>query len=245
MAPPFKKDSGISLTEMIVVLAIVGILSTVGVVMIGNRPASAVRALMDEVEGSLDNAHKAAVASGRDVALVSWGSWDAADPLVLTHGDAAMTDANIQTTAKTLISGGQPDAAIANSQTVAVAFRVLTSDDLHSRARIVVNGTSDWADASTGNQALGDISPFKDVPGFSGMAAGTDNLCKNALNRVVISGSNRRFASNVVIGIVATRNGGVIKGGPQGAIVIQANGGSIYRFYNPGIKNGDGQWRRI
>lgn len=245
MALPFKKDSGISLTEMLVVLAIVGILSTVGVVMIGNRPASAVRALMDEVEGSLDNAHKAAVASGRDVALVSWGSWAAAGSLVLAHGDSSMLDTEIQTTANTLIAGGTADPMVANSLTVAVPFRFRNGDETYSRARIAVVGTTDWNDASIGNQALSAVSPFKDVPGFSGMDLDANNLFATALRRSVISGSNKRFASNVVIQIVAARNGAAIKGGPQGLIVVQANGSTMYRFYNPGIKNGDGLWRRI
>jgi hypothetical protein len=31
----------------------------------------------------------------------------------------------------------------------------------------------------------------------------------------------------------------------MGLIVVLANGSSIYKFYNPGVLEGDGLWRRI
>jgi hypothetical protein len=31
----------------------------------------------------------------------------------------------------------------------------------------------------------------------------------------------------------------------MGLIVVLANGASIYKFYNPGVLEGDGKWRRI
>jgi len=40
-------------------------------------------------------------------------------------------------------------------------------------------------------------------------------------------------------------NGLVLAGGAMGLLVVQANGNSIYKFYNPGVLHGDGKWRRI
>jgi len=35
-------------------------------------------------------------------------------------------------------------------------------------------------------------------------------------------------------------------GGPMGLLVVQGNGATVYKFYNPGILGGgDGTWRRI
>jgi len=61
--------------ELLVVLAIIGILAVVGISSLGNRQGSSVRSLLDEVEGSIDNAHQLAAATGRDMAIVDWGSW--------------------------------------------------------------------------------------------------------------------------------------------------------------------------
>jgi hypothetical protein len=31
----------------------------------------------------------------------------------------------------------------------------------------------------------------------------------------------------------------------MGLIVVLANGGTIYKFYNPGARDSDGHWRRL
>jgi hypothetical protein len=38
---------------------------------------------------------------------------------------------------------------------------------------------------------------------------------------------------------------GALPGSPMGLIVVLANGSSVYKFYNPGAREGDGQWRRL
>jgi len=67
-------------------------------------------------------------------------------------------------------------------------------------------------------------------------------------NGVLISGANKRFTSNFFIQVVSSRGGVPVAGGPMGLIVVLANGGTIYKFYNPGVMSGSlnrGKWRKI
>jgi hypothetical protein len=36
-----------------------------------------------------------------------------------------------------------------------------------------------------------------------------------------------------------------MNGSPMGLIVVLANGATIYKFYNPGVLEGNGKWRKI
>lgn len=257
MATYSQKEKGFSLTELLVVLAIIGILSVVGVTMIGNRKAGSVRALMDELEGSLSNAHKAAVATGSDVAIINWGTWGAgANRLVIAHGDARISDADLKTTATNLLVGTLPPATLAFGQTVAVPFHFQPNVASNERARIVLGGSTDWNDAmqplpsGAVNQDITTVTPFKAGEAMAGLVNDANNFFNGdrslVTNRTILSGSNKRFNTSFVIGVVGTSpNAGVAPGSPMGLIVVLANGATIYRFYNPGIRDGDGQWRRI
>ena len=253
MRLPARTNRGYSLIELLVVLTIIGILSVVGVMMIGNRRAVAVRSLLDELEGSLSNARQAAAATGRDIAIVQWGSWSAADPLVVAYGDATgLTDLQIQTIAKGLLASTPPASTVQWGQTVAVAFHYLATDTTQARARIVPVNSTDWTTAMTAlssgaiNQAIDAKDPFNSVTGFMGMVGDTTNLFTGALSRTVVSGSSQRFTSTFCIEIVGTSpDAGPLPGSPMGLIFVQANGGTIYKFYNPGELEGNGLWRRI
>ena len=261
--------AGYSLIELLVVLAIVSILAIAGVTMIGNRQSGAVRGLLDEVEGALLNAHQAGSATGRDVAIVTWGSWDAGAPLRLAHGDAStpgFTEVEIKNRAEDLLKPTIPaidtslsTAMIQAFQTVAVSFRFLPNDAIQSRARIVLLDSPQWKNAmratpaGTKNDDISTVVPFSTIWGAP--VDKTDPLLLHNLfpfdpakepTRNVISGSNKRFTSSFFIPIVGTTSaGGALPGGPMGLIVVQANGSSIYKFYNPGIRDSDGKWRRL
>lgn len=235
------------------VMGIVGILSMTGVSQFQSRNAGAVRTLMDEVEGSLGNAHRKATATGRDMAIVTWGLWNAASPLVLAHGDATIVDSDIQKIAY----GTTPAASLTSAQvsSVAAPFRYLTGDRVHLGARIVTIGSTEWANAkaatSTGakNVDITAVQPFAATGVMNGLVVDANLLFpedNSAAHRVLISGSNKRFLSTFIIPVVATTDSGrAIPGGPMGMIVVLANGGTIFKFYNPGVRDGDGKWRRI
>lgn len=238
--------------ELLVVLAIVGILAIAGVSMIGNRQSGAVRGLLDEIEGSLSNAHQAAVATGRDVAIFTWGTWDALTPLVMAHGDAALTDAQLQTTAANLLLSIPPAAGLGtNGQTVAVPFRFQANDTIKSRAAIVTLGSAQWiqvmqASANGTNEDINGVAPFLAGPMTGVMVDANDLFLFAPTNRSVISGANKRFTTTFIIPVVGTTpSGGALPGGPMGLIVVLANGGTIYKFYNPGARDSDGKWRRL
>ena len=249
----FKRSGGYSVLEVMQVMGIVGILSVTGVSQFQSRNAGAVRALMDEVEGALGNAHRAAAATGRDTAMVTWGLWASTNPLALAHGDATIVDADIQKVA----NGTAPTATLSPAQvsTVAAPFRYLKADRVHLGARIVTASSTEWANAmkampsGSKNVDLTTVQPFATAGVMNGLVVDANLLFPEdnaAAHRVLISGSNKRFLSTFIIPMVATTDAGrAIPGGPMGMLVVMANGGTIFKFYNPGIRSGDGKWRRI
>lgn len=245
MRLPARKANGYSLIEILVVLAIFGILSLVGVSMLGNRRGSAVHSLLDEIEGALNNARAEAGATGKDVALVTWGAWSAADRLGIAYGDATnLTDAQI----KNIATGVDAPTSAALGQTVGLGFRYLPSDVIQARARVVLAASGDWGIAtSAANGGIDDVDPFKTVFGFTGQVSDATNIFHSGLTtRTIISGSSQRFSSTFCIQIVGTSpDAGPLPGTPMGLIFVQANGATIYKFYNPGTKEGDGLWRKI
>jgi prepilin-type N-terminal cleavage/methylation domain-containing protein len=244
---------GYSLIELLVVLAIVGILGIAGATMIGNRQSGAVRGLLDELEGALTNAHQATVATGRDVAIITWGTWDAGT-LRLAHGNALQTDVQIQTAANDLLASLPHVDPL--GATVAVPFRYLPKDTVHAQARVVTLGSPQWVNvmqatpAGTTNEDINGVVPFTTVMAGVLVDGPTSNLFQLELTatpqRNVISGASRRFTTTFIIPVVGTTaSGGALPGGPMGMIVVLANGGTIYKFYNPGARNSDGKWRRL
>jgi Tfp pilus assembly protein FimT len=235
------------------VLAILGILSVVGVSMLGNRKGTSVRELLDETEGALSNARVSAVASSRDVALDNWGTWAAATPAVIAYGDAALTDANIQTIANGLLISNPPNAALQYGATVAVPFHFMPNDVTQSRARVAVANSADWATAMTAtgsgaqNQDITTLAPFVAGDVMSGVLVPGNNFFNvSTVTRQLVSGTNQRFTTTYFIEIVGTSpSEGPLPGSPMGLIVMMAGSASIYKFYNPGVLEGNGQWRRI
>jgi len=253
LPPPSRLSLGFSTLELLLVLALVAILAVAGVGAWSQPSGVAVRSLLDEAEGALGNAHRAAVASGRDVAIVTWGAWDATAPMTLAHGDAFLTDPQITDGAARWLGGQAPDPALGDlGSTVGVPFHARIADAVHSRAQVVPLSSPAWTTAAspTGsgaqNQDLASVTPFASPGSSTGLMTGLVDddsalLFTGAVNRVLISGSSHRFLVSFVVPIVG--QGGA--GAPMGLVVVLANGGSVYKFYNPGVLKGDGQWRRL
>lgn len=272
MKLPPDPQKGYSLIELLVVLVIVGILAIAGLTMLGNRTGSAVRAIMDELEGSLMDAHKFAVATGRDVTIRTRGDWTTANPLVMVRGDAAITTVAPAQWDNILndLRDGRPDLPSTDKtgftanqiSSLALSFRLNSATSSiareHMNAGIAVQGSPWWGNAmlatSRGiNEDIKDVEPFKSDAGFSAALTGANlpgltgsNLLFQTINNNTgISGANKRFNTTFVIPVVGISSGNARPGGAMGLIVVQNNGATIYKFYNPGIWESDGKWRRI
>ena len=253
MTAPTGSTRGVSLIEMLVVLVILGVLAVAGVSMIGNRNNGSVRVVLDELEGTLMGAQKLAVATGQDVTLAAQGDWSptSATPMIL---------------ARTTTSGLAPAAIVAAGLTDPASFRLdlvyhagiatsLARD--HAYAGVVTAATPGWWTTAmnatpTGkqNQDLTLLEPFKDQVGFTGiLGTSTQNLFQggaaNGTGVLQVSGTNKRFTATMWIEVVGLENGAPYAGAPMGLLVVQANGGTVFKFYNPGAASGNGVWRRI
>jgi prepilin-type N-terminal cleavage/methylation domain-containing protein len=253
MTAPTGSSRGVSLIEMLVVLVILGVLAVAGVSMIGNRGAGSVRTVMDELEGTLMSAQKLAVATGQDVTLASQGDWDpaSATPMIL----ARTTNSTLAPAA--IIAQGLTDPA---SFLLDLVYHAGIATGLardHAYAGVVTVASAGWWATAMGamangrqNQDLTTVEPFKDQAGFTGiLGTSTQNLFQggaaSATGTLQVSGTNKRFTSTTWIEVVGLANGGPYPGAPMGLLVVQANGGTVFKFYNPGVANGNGLWRRI
>lgn len=232
-------QSGYSLIEVLVVLAIVGVISIVGVTMLGSKPAGSVRGIMDELEGVLASAHKRAVATGQDVVITTSGDWSVANPaqlMTMTFTGAASSEGF---TLAHGVTGGVPD-------------RILRE---HLHGGVVTTAQAGWWTTALGTGTdINSVHPFDTAGTGFHPTAGSSVLLDNTLNlfqggatvgTVRISGTNKRFTTTCWIKVVGLTNGLPIPGGPMGVLVVQANGATIYKFYNSGTSTGDGTWRKI
>jgi prepilin-type N-terminal cleavage/methylation domain-containing protein len=258
MAPtrsPRLGHSGYTLIEVLVVLAIVAILAIAGASMLGNRGGNSVRVVLDELEGAIMDAHKYASSTGKDVAIVTWGPYNVTGTVPTMYMARGLTSiAATNDAAAVAIQGvvqAPPAAPNAVQQTVATVFAPTRSRE-YMNAGVVVNGTNLWAIAMQANSSgksnvdISTVAPFSADASFIAANTAVNNLFQNALKYVTISGSNKRFNNNFIIQVVSTSSSGfAIAGGAMGMIVVLNNGATVYKFYNSGVNNGDGQWRRI
>lgn len=267
MKRPGQGQRGYSLIELIVVLGIVGILGIAGAIYIGNKPASGVRSILDELEGGLLEAQTHAVATGRDVTLATAGTWDPANPLVLVRGDASIGAAPPVTIPVTpagyawsdIFAAAQGDWATLPSPAntveqqqatnLNVAFRLGTVGTAlaktHVYSGVAVNPLW-WGAAQGTSEALTGVPPFDSVAGFQFALTNANCLFTGATNTAFsISGTSKRFNQTFWIPVVSISNGNAVPNGPMGVLFVQGNGGTVYKFYNPGTSHGDGKWRRI
>ncbi len=254
---PQRKNGGYSLIEMLVVLAIIGVLAIAGVATLGNRGGNSVRGTLDQLEGAIMDAHKYAVSTGKDVAIVTWGPYSATSttPSMYMARGLTTTTTVAQTDFALAIKDvvlNPPATPSATQQSVATIFAPSLARE-YMNVGIVIPGTTGWATAMQANSSgkqnpnITSVVPFSTDAGFKlAYPAAANNLFQNALNSVTISGANKRFNNSFFIQVVSTSSGGfAVAGGAMGLIVVLNNGATVYKFYNSGVNNGDGQWRRV
>lgn len=232
------RRGGYSIVEVLIVLVIVGVLALVGAYMVGSKSAASVRAVLDQLEGTISGAHERAIATGRDVTLAVEGTWTEPDPFLMAYGDATTADGT-SIGSSTILSSGA---------TAAEAFRYLPRDRDHMHAGIVATGSSWWTEAATGSTALSSVEPFSDSSSsFASLVSDPSSDSANLSSRglVKISGVNKRFTDSFYIAVVGLKDGKAFTGGPMGLVVVLKNGATVYKFYNPGIVEGDGTWRKL
>jgi prepilin-type N-terminal cleavage/methylation domain-containing protein len=264
-----KRAGGFTLIELLVVLTILGILTVMGSMMVtGSRSTAAVRSVMDELEGTLLSAQKLAVATGQDVTLASQGNWSGTDTTPLILAFSAVSPPN----PPAIVAAGATDpASFKLAQTFNGTTPVALARD-HAYAGIVVGNSGWWTTAmqDAGGKINTDITtvpPFKkDATDLTQRSAFSDILSSSLKNLfqggsaqaynstdatatnsgfLQISGSSKRFQSTMWIKVVGLRGGAAYPGAPMGLLVVLANGGTVYKFYNPGVATGDGKWRKM
>ncbi|HJV48093.1 MAG TPA: prepilin-type N-terminal cleavage/methylation domain-containing protein [Geothrix sp.] len=256
--PRPSRDAGYSLIELLVVLVIAGILTAVGVYTLGNRSGESVRVVLDQLEGGLVDAQRYAASTGKDVALVTWGNYDVTGTTPTMYMARGLTSTTTPAlTAYSLaiqdVVLNPPAAPAGTEQTVSILFAPTRTREYMNAGVVTAAGPgSNWwtnvmAANSKGkvNDDIAATAPFNADASFIAAYQPANNLFKNALNAITISGANKRFNNNFFIQVVGTSHGMAIPGSAMGLIVVLNGGASVYKFYNPGVNSGDGKWRRI
>lgn len=226
---------GYSLIELLVVLVIVGILAMVGVSMIGDRPTSAVRSVMDELEGTLSQAQKTASLTSQDVYLSTSGTWVGGN--LLLDGRALSPSVSFPPAAGDLVAGDGTKRVGSNSE----CFR-----SLYPRSRDHLSAgvdTASWYSTALGGASdLKDVEPVKSSTELVNALASGNRLFTGSDHYAIVNGLTKRFEGGFSVAVVGLRDGQPIVGGPVGVIVVPANSTAIYKFYKS--SNGSG-WRRL
>lgn len=211
---------GFSLVEMLVVLAIVGILALVGVNTIGDRRAAAVKGVMNEIEGVLLSAERNAVATGSNITLEASGQW--ADGTLKIDG--RRTD---------------PTDATKRLGSTAEVFSSQVKSNSRDHWSAGVDTGGGYASARGTAPLLDSIPPGNQEPLKSALG---NNLCVGTKQTAVVDGLTKRFTTGFCIVVTALRNGQTVANGAVGVLVVPANTATILKFYK---SEGDTQWRRI
>ena len=215
--PHPHRDNGYTLIELLVVLVIVGVLAIASVMMIGNRPASAVHGLLDNLEGVLATAQKGSTATLGDITLTATGNWTSSTPAKLTFTGASGT---------------------------ADAFTYDPHSRTQQYAGIDCGtGWADLAAASLATAFDAQKAGITDVNFLTNFKAALDpsaNLFKSG--SAVINGYSKRANVGFYIAVVGLRNGTPVSGGPVGILVMPAGSGTIYKYFRTSSAD---PWRRL
>ena len=238
--PPSTRpgQSGYSLIELLVVLVIVGVLVLVGLSMLRRPKLTAVRTVMDQVEGAIMQAQKTAQATGQDVVVAVNGTWTATGTPDLTAATSPFILDPRRFLTPTSIPPPDPYTGVrvgANSETLASLYTRGGRD--HMDAGVATNATGNGLANS-----LAGVPPFNSATDTSFATALGNQLCNGGQNSVTVNGVTYRFTSGFSIVVVALASGAPDPSGPVGVLVVPKNSANVFRFYKGA---GVSTWIRI
>lgn len=246
MGPEMERSRGFSLTEVLVVLVIVGILMMAGVTMIRPRTTDSVRSVMSDVEGVLVNAQNAAYLSTQDIYLTANGDWKAGSLIIDGRPLNQANVTNPPTDPVDLVPGGTTKRVGATSE----CFYSLYTQGNRDHLSAGIDDTGAWYPIALGSGTQLSALPFftaTNTSFSSGMvntfaSAMTTPLCTNTQKSVVFSGVNRQWLTGFNIVVVGLAGGYPVANGPIGILVVPQGSSNIYKYFKP---QGSSTWQRL